>query len=135
MTTDDMYFERGINLRHGFLAEFYVETPTSWSKCLRAEAGGVLLGPITVVEKGIAQAYEIQRRLRVWRPRRRPSWVPELSDCSPRSPAATWTGCDTFGRSPKPYLNADLFEAIGARFHFTPSCRSLTARKTLVRST
>ena len=30
----------------------------------------VLLEPTTVVEKGIAQAYEIQRRLRVWRPRK-----------------------------------------------------------------
>ena len=27
MTTDDTYFERGINLRHGFLAEFYVDDP------------------------------------------------------------------------------------------------------------
>src|SRR5664279_1721400 len=25
MTTDDEYFERGINLRHGFLAEYYVD--------------------------------------------------------------------------------------------------------------
>ena len=25
MTTDDVYFERGINLRHGYLAERYVE--------------------------------------------------------------------------------------------------------------
>jgi threonine dehydrogenase-like Zn-dependent dehydrogenase len=25
MTTDDVYFERGINLLHGFLAEYYVE--------------------------------------------------------------------------------------------------------------
>ena len=25
MTTDDVYFERGINLRHGFLSEYYVE--------------------------------------------------------------------------------------------------------------
>ena len=25
MTTDDTYFERGINLRHGFLSEYYVE--------------------------------------------------------------------------------------------------------------
>jgi glucose 1-dehydrogenase len=30
---------------------------------------GVLLEPMTVVEQGIAQAYEIQRRLHVWRPR------------------------------------------------------------------
>lgn len=25
MTTDDVYFERGINLRHGFLTEYYVD--------------------------------------------------------------------------------------------------------------
>ena len=25
MTTDDTYFERGINLRHGFLTEYYVD--------------------------------------------------------------------------------------------------------------
>src|SRR5512147_1017551 len=27
MTTDDTYFERGINLLHGFLTEYYVEDP------------------------------------------------------------------------------------------------------------
>ena len=27
MTTDDVYFERGINLRHGYLAEYYVDDP------------------------------------------------------------------------------------------------------------
>ena len=25
MTTDDTYFERGINLRHGYLTEYYVD--------------------------------------------------------------------------------------------------------------
>lgn len=25
MATDDVYFERGINLRHGFLTEYYVD--------------------------------------------------------------------------------------------------------------
>ena len=25
MTTDDTYYERGINLRHGFLTEYYVD--------------------------------------------------------------------------------------------------------------
>src|SRR4029453_11770170 len=71
MTTDDVYFERGINLRHGYLtgyygddAEFIVKVP----KGLREV--GVLLEPLTVVEKGITQAYEIQRRLRGWRRRR-----------------------------------------------------------------
>ena len=71
MTTDDMYYERGINLRHGYLSEYYVDDPEYIVKIppgLKDVA--VLLEPTTVVEKGIAQAYEIQRRLRVWRPRK-----------------------------------------------------------------
>src|SRR5262245_22773744 len=71
MTTDDTYYERGINLRHGYLAEYYVDDPEYIVKIPKGlKEVGVLLEPTTVVEKGIAQAYEIQRRLRVWRPRR-----------------------------------------------------------------
>src|SRR5689334_3804023 len=71
MTTDDVYYERGINLRHGYLTEYYVEDaayvvplPATLQKV------GVLLEPTTVAEKGLNQAYEIQRRLKVWQPRR-----------------------------------------------------------------
>ena len=71
MTTDDTYFERGISLRHGFLTErvvdhvdFAIKLPESLRQV------GVLLEPLSVVEKAIRQAYEIQRRLGVWRPRR-----------------------------------------------------------------
>src|ERR671935_2078008 len=71
MTTDDTYYERGINLRHGYLTEYYVDDAEF---IVKVPAGlkevGVLLEPTTVVEKGITQAFEIQRRLRVWRPRR-----------------------------------------------------------------
>jgi threonine dehydrogenase-like Zn-dependent dehydrogenase len=71
MTTDDTYFERGINLRHGFLAEYYVDDAEFIVKVSRGLRDvGVLLEPLTVVGKGIAQAYEIQRRLRVRRPLR-----------------------------------------------------------------
>src|SRR5438045_4911557 len=31
---------------------------------------GVLLEPLTIAEKGLNQAFEIQRRLKVWQPRR-----------------------------------------------------------------
>src|SRR5882672_2652949 len=62
MTTDDTYFERGINLRHGFLSEYYVDDPEYIVKIPQGlKEVGVLLEPVTVVEKGIAQAYEIQR--------------------------------------------------------------------------
>src|SRR5215471_14508692 len=61
MTTDDTYFERGINLRHGFLTEYYVDDAEYIVKVPQGlKEVGVLLEPTTVVEKGIAQAYEIQ---------------------------------------------------------------------------
>src|SRR5216117_1167017 len=64
MTTDDTYFERGINLRHGFLTEWYVDDPEYIVKVPQGLRNtGVLMEPTSVVEKGIAQAYEIQRRL------------------------------------------------------------------------
>jgi glucose 1-dehydrogenase len=71
MTTDDVYFERGINKRHGYLCERYVEDwrhITPLPPCLSET--GVLLEPLTVAEKAIAQAFEIQRRIKVWEPRR-----------------------------------------------------------------
>src|SRR5437763_8531560 len=71
MTTDDTYFERGFNLCHGYLTEFYVDDAEYIVKVPPTLRDiGVLLEPFTVVQKGIRQAYEAQRRLRVWRPRK-----------------------------------------------------------------
>jgi glucose 1-dehydrogenase len=69
MTTDEVYYERGINLLHGFLTERYVDTLEYIVKVPNDLAeSGVLLEPVSIVEKGVEQAYEIQRRLGVWRP-------------------------------------------------------------------
>lgn len=121
MTTDDMYYERGINLRHGFLAEYYVDDPEYIVKFPRGlKEVGVLLEPTTVVEKGIAQAYEIQRRLRVWRPRKAAvmgaGTVGLLATLVLRLRGLEVV---TLGRTPKPYLNSELIEAIGARYETT----------------
>jgi threonine dehydrogenase-like Zn-dependent dehydrogenase len=71
MTTDDEYYEHGISRVHGFLTERYVEEPEYLIRIPgELREIGVLLEPTSVVEKGIAQAYEIQRRLKVWQPRR-----------------------------------------------------------------
>jgi threonine dehydrogenase-like Zn-dependent dehydrogenase len=118
MTTDDTYFERGINLRHGYLTEYYVDDPEYIVKVPGGLAHvGVLLEPLTVVEKGIAQAYEIQRRLRVWRPRRAAvmgaGTVGLLATLALRLRGLEVT---TFGLTPPPYLNSDLIEALGARY-------------------
>jgi threonine dehydrogenase-like Zn-dependent dehydrogenase len=121
MTTDDMYYERGINLRHGYLAEYYVDDPEYIVKVppgLKDVA--VLLEPTTVVEKGIAQAYEIQRRLRVWRPRKAAvmgaGTIGLLAALVLRLRGLDVT---VFGRTERPYLNSDLIEQLGARYEST----------------
>lgn len=121
MTTDDVYYERGINLRHGYLTEYYVDDPEYIVKVPDGlKAVGVLLEPTTVVEKGIAQAYEIQRRLRVWRPRRAAvmgaGTIGLLAALVLRLRGLDVT---VFGRTAKPYLNSDLIEALGARYETT----------------
>src|SRR5215210_7381736 len=71
MTTDETYYERGINLLHGFLTERYVDNSEYIVKVPDALAeSGVLPEPVSIAEKGVEQAYEIQRRLGVWRPER-----------------------------------------------------------------
>lgn len=121
MTTDDTYYERGINLRHGFLTEYYVDEP---EYIVKVPAGlkhvGVLLEPFTVVEKGITQAFEIQRRLRVWQPRRAAvlgaGTIGLLATLALRLRGFEVV---TFGLSKKPYLNAELVEALGGTYAST----------------
>jgi threonine dehydrogenase-like Zn-dependent dehydrogenase len=121
MTTDDVYYERGINLLHGFLTAYIVDEPEYLVKIPQGlKEVGVLLEPTTVVEKGIAQAYEIQRRLKVWRPRRAAvmgaGTVGLLATLVLRLRGLEVT---TFGLTRKPYLNSNLLEAIGARYEST----------------
>src|SRR5919198_7631 len=71
MTTDEVYFERGVSRRHGYLTEFYVDDPEYIVKVPDGLIDiAVLAEPLSVAYKGIVQAYEIQRRLKVWQPRR-----------------------------------------------------------------
>jgi threonine dehydrogenase-like Zn-dependent dehydrogenase len=116
MTTDDEYYERGISRRHGYLAEYYVEED---KYLVKIPAGlkdvAVLLEPLTIVEKGVAQAFEIQRRLRVWSPKRAAvmgaGTIGLLAALTLRLRGFEVT---TFARTPKPTLNASLLEEIGA---------------------
>jgi threonine dehydrogenase-like Zn-dependent dehydrogenase len=129
MTTDDTYFERGINLRHGYMSQYYVDDAEFIVKVPQGlKEVGVLLEPTTVVEKGIAQAYEIQRRMRVWRPRRAAvmgaGTIGLLATLALRLRGLQVT---TFGKTPKPYLNSDLIEAIGATYQSTEELPLLDA--------
>lgn len=70
MCLNGQYTERGIKGRHGFLAEFYTESP-DFLVTVPAEIApvAVLLEPLTIVEKAIEQIKRIQSRL-VWQPER-----------------------------------------------------------------
>src|SRR5438093_6923011 len=118
MTTDDTYYERGINLLHGYLTERYVEDSdyvVPLPESLREV--GVLLEPTTVAEKGINQAYEIQRRIKVWRPRRAAvlgsGTIGLLASLILRLRGLEVVCCSL----PKaPYLNSDLIEELGGTY-------------------
>jgi threonine dehydrogenase-like Zn-dependent dehydrogenase len=64
------YTERGIKGAHGYMGEYYGETPAFMVKippALRPFA--VLLEPLSIVEKATYQAWKIQERM-VWQPER-----------------------------------------------------------------
>jgi glucose 1-dehydrogenase len=118
LTTDDSYFEHGISRVHGFLTERYVEEPRYLIRIPPALRDvGVLLEPLSVAEKGIVAAYEIQRRLKVWQPRRAAvlgaGTIGLLATMVLRNRGLQVT---TYGLTPAPYLNSDLVEALGARY-------------------
>src|SRR5260370_13507587 len=86
MTTDDVYYERGINLLHGYLTEYYVDN-ADFIVPLPANLRevGVLMEPMSVSQKGINQAFEIQRRRK---------------ECPPQAAAAVGAGTGSVPAAP-----------------------------------
>jgi len=118
MTTDDSYFERGINLRHGFLTEYVVDEPEYIIRVPEnLQEVGVLMEPMSVAQKAIEQAYRIQQRLRVWRPKRAAvlgaGTLGLLSTLVLRLRGLDVT---TFGNTAPPFQNSRLIEELGARY-------------------
>jgi threonine dehydrogenase-like Zn-dependent dehydrogenase len=118
MTTDEVYYERGINLLHGYLTEYYVEDAqyiVPLPETLREV--GVLLEPLTVGEKGINQVFEIQRRLRVWQPRRA-AVIGAGTISLLAALALRLRGLEVvaYSRRQPPYLNSDLIQEIGGHY-------------------
>jgi threonine dehydrogenase-like Zn-dependent dehydrogenase len=73
--------------------------------------------PVSVAEKAIRQAWEIQRRLKVWRPRKA-----AILGTGPLGLLASMIlklrGLEVtaFGQKAAPYLNSELLEEIGVRY-------------------
>jgi threonine dehydrogenase-like Zn-dependent dehydrogenase len=132
MTTDDVTFERGISALHGFLTEHYVDDAEYIVKVPRGLRNvGVLLEPATVVAKGLSQALEIQRRLRVWRPRTAAimgaGTIGLLATLMFRLRGMQVT---VFARNPEDTKNASLIRDLGGRYVSTGGAPVLdTARR------
>jgi glucose 1-dehydrogenase len=114
-TTEDVYYERGINLLHGYLTEEYVEDAQFVFPLPKSLAEvGVLLEPTTVAEKGINHAYEIQRRLKIWEPRKAcilgSGTIGLLMALAARLRGLELT---VLSLPRKPYRNAELVEELG----------------------
>ena len=132
MTTDDTYYERGINLLHGFLAEYYAESADFLVKVPTVlRSVGVLMEPVSVAEKAIGQAFEIQRRLRVWQPKR--ALVLGTGTLGLlASMILRLRGLEVLalGKTPRPYLNADLLEQIRVGYQSTQDVSIAQASRT-----
>jgi len=118
MTSEEVYYERGINLLHGFLTDYYVDDAEFIVRMPRGLRHlHVLAEPMSCATKAVQQAYEVQRRLRVWRPR-----VAYVMGAGQIGLLATLAlrlrGLDvyTLARSEPPSLKSELVEALGAHY-------------------
>jgi len=121
-TTDNNYYERGISRIHGYMAEFYSESSDFLIKIPPAIAEiAVLLEPLSIIEKGLKQAADIQERLKIWHPKRAAVLgtgnVGLLTVMALRMRGYEVHG---FGLDmPEGYVNAELCNYIGATYDST----------------
>lgn len=118
MTTDDVYYERGINLRHGYLAEYFVEDPEYIVKVPNTcYDSGVLMEPMSIVQKGVVQAFEIQRRMKIWRPvKAAVMGTGTLGLLASLAFSLRGLELTAFGRTIPPFKNSDLIDELGGRY-------------------
>jgi threonine dehydrogenase-like Zn-dependent dehydrogenase len=121
-TTDSTYYERGISRLHGFMAEFYAESADFLIKIPATLADiAVLLEPLSIIEKGLKQAGDIQERLKIWHPKK--AAVLGTGNVGLLAVMALrMRGYDVYGfgkNARDGYLNAELCEAIGATYDST----------------
>src|SRR5262245_3918979 len=118
MTSEETYYERGINLLHGFLTEKYVDDE---EYIVRVPKGlkhlHVLMEPTSCAAKAVQQAFEVQRRMRVWRPRTAYVFgAGQIGILATLILKRRGLQVFTFARSQKPTLNAEIVESLEATY-------------------
>lgn len=131
-TTDNEYYERGISRIHGYMAEFYSESADFLVKIPPAITEiAVLLEPLSIIEKGLKQASDIQERLKIWHPKTAAVLgtgnVGLLTIMALRMRGYEVHG---FGKDRRDgYKNADMCESIGATYDSTSDVSILDSTK------
>jgi threonine dehydrogenase-like Zn-dependent dehydrogenase len=118
ITSEETYYERGINLLHGFLTEYYVEDAEF---VVRMPVGlkhlHVLAEPMSCAAKAVQQAFEAQKRLQVWDPK-----IAFVTGAGQIGLLTTLIlrlrGLEvcTFARGKAPCLKSEIVEGLGARY-------------------
>src|SRR5262245_19937260 len=118
LTSEEEYYERGINLCHGFLTEYFVDDS---EYVVRVPAGlrhlGVLSEPASVCAKAIEQAFLAQERLQVWQPRR--AFVlgaGQIGLLATMMLRLRGLEVHTLATRPGPHRKAEIAEAYGASY-------------------
>jgi threonine dehydrogenase-like Zn-dependent dehydrogenase len=124
ITSEEQYYERGINLRHGYLTEFFVDDEEF---IVRMPVGlkhlHVLAEPMSCAAKAVEQAFLAQKRLQVWEPKR--AWVTGSGQIGLLSTLVLrLRGIEVFtlARGRKPNLKAEIAEGLGATYVSTAEC-------------
>ena len=118
ITSEETYYERGINLLHGFLTEYYVDDAEFVVRIPKAlKHLHVLAEPMSCAAKAVQQAFEAQKRLQVWEPK-----LAYVTGAGQIGLLATLIlrlrGLEvyTVARGAKPNLKAEIAECFGAKY-------------------
>lgn len=118
ITSEETYYERGINLCHGFLTEYFVDDAEYVVRVPRnLKHLGVLAEPASVCAKAIEQALLAQERLQVWHPRR--AFVlgaGQIGLLATMMLRLRNIEVFTIATRPAPNLKAEIAEAYGAHY-------------------
>jgi threonine dehydrogenase-like Zn-dependent dehydrogenase len=118
ITSEETYYERGINLLHGFLTEYYVD---DCQFVVRMPVGlkhlHVLAEPMSCAAKAVQQAYEAQRRLQVWEPKLAfVTGAGQIGLLSTLILRLRGLEVYTLARTPQPSRKAEIAEGFGAHY-------------------
>src|SRR5438445_288187 len=118
LTSEETYYERGINLCHGFLTEYFVDDAEYIVRVpARLRHLGVLSEPASVCAKAIEQAYLAQQRLQVWEPGR--AFVlgaGQIGLLATMMLKLRGLEVHTLAAKPAPHRKSEIVEAYGARY-------------------